>query len=133
MVLDFSKQTSNYNKQNIADVLNVVPDAEISKLLHHPKDTIRIEGDIHRSQMSSDNPYHNFWFKISGKQNGKELTHLRSYHIFVCFRLYQYNYDTWSYEPNQCVNPDEEPGKDIADISKWTGFWEYTNITRSHK
>jgi hypothetical protein len=132
MVVVFSKQFSNYNQQNIVDLLNTVPDHNINYLINHPTDHIKVMGDIHRSQITSDNPNNNFWLKIRGLSSEFDTGYLNSVHIFVCFREYNYNKRARSYTPGKCINPSLKSGTDLADISQLSGYWEFVKITFSH-
>lgn len=132
MVVFFSKQFSNYNQQNIVDLLSTIPDPNINYLIHHVSDGIKVMGDIHRSQITSDNPNNNFWLKIRGNSSEFDTGYLNSVHIFVCFREYNYNKRSKRYTPGKCINPPVRNGTDLADISQLNGYWEFVKITFSH-
>jgi hypothetical protein len=130
MVVYFSKQQSNYTHDNIITLLQYIPEQGISYLANHMTDFIIVKGDIHRSQYSSSNPDNYFWFKIEGYQDGQEIRFIRSIHIFVCFRLYEYSYNERGYIAGECINP--ESYTDIADVSNLIGQWEFAGITYGH-
>ena len=127
MVVIFTKQKSNYNQQNIIDILSVVNHPTINHLIHSPRDYIRVVGDIHRSQFTSDNPQNYFWFKIQAFVNDMAIPELNAVHIYVCFQQYVFNYRTKQYILGSCINP--EGSTDIADISGLMGFWQFKKIT----
>jgi hypothetical protein len=135
MVVKFSKQNSNYIQQNIIDILQTtVPDKKINKLANDKNDNnyIKIIGDIHRSQMTIDNPYGLFWFKIKAYEDGKELYLLSAVHIYVCFRLMKFIKKKNGYFPGECIIPYNIPGTDLPDISRLVGHWEFAKITYTH-
>lgn len=132
MTVKFSKKHSNYNQMNMIQLLNRIPDDFIRYLVNHPTDYIKIMGDIHRSQYSSDNPKNNFWFKIKGYSNDIEIPHLKSIHIYVCFQLYTYNPKYKKYVHDKCINPPTKEHTDLADVDNLTGFWDFANISYSH-
>ena len=127
MVVIFSKQNSNYTQQNIIDILSVINHPTINYLLHSQRDYIKIVGDIHRSQFTSDNPQNYFWFKLQGYMNDFLIPELKAAHVYVCFRQMSLNYNTGQYVMGGCINP--EGRTDVADISGLMGFWEYKKIT----
>jgi hypothetical protein len=127
MVVIFTKQNSNYTQQNIIDVLSVINHPTINYLIHSQRDYIKVVGDIHRSQFTSDNPQNYFWFKIQGYMNDFLIPDFKAVHIYVCFRQMQFNYNTRQYVMGGCINP--EGHTDIADISGLMGFWEFKKIT----
>ena len=127
MVVTFSRQ-SNYNPDVISEMLkNNVEDEDIHAMANSKFDSIQVIGDIHKSQFSSNNPHGYYWFKISGKRNGIDIPHLKSAHIFVCFRMYKYNKNTGLYKFFKCINP--RSSTDVAEVSRLYGFWEYRGIT----
>lgn len=130
MVVVFSKQNTNYNQQNIIDILKMIRDPTIQYLIRHPVDTLTVFGDIHNSQWTSDNPKNHYWFKIKGFSSTIDTSFLSSIHIYVCFRLYKII--KGRYIPQKCINPPMKKQTDIADISKLTGFWEFVRITYGH-
>ena len=130
MVVSFSKQYSNYNKQNIVDLLSVIPDKNINYLVNHPTDYIKVMGDIHRSQITSDNPDNNFWLKIKGYSSEFDTSYMNSVHIFVCFR--EYTFRKKKYVAGKCTNPPVRTGTDLADIDNLLGYWEFVKITFTH-
>ena len=127
MVVIFSKQNSNYTQQNIIDILSVINHPTINYLIHSQRDYIKIVGDIHRSQFTSDNPQNYFWFKLQGYMNDFLIPELKAAHVYVCFRQMSLNYNTGQYVMGGCINP--EGRTDVADISGLMGFWEYKKIT----
>jgi len=132
MTVTFSKQHSNYNPQNLVDMLSNIPNDFIKGIVNHPTDYVKVIGDIHRSQMTSDNPKNNYWFKIKIYVDGENVPEFNSVHIYVCFRTYVYLPKKRIYKPGKCTNPRETMGTDIADISGIVGYWEYVKITYSH-
>lgn len=127
MVVYFSKQKSNYNQQNIIDILSVINNPLITSLMHSPYDYINIVGDIHRSQWTSDNPKNYFWLKIQGFIDDMPVPELKAAHIYVCFSQYILDYKTGQYIMGNCINP--EGKTDVADISNLMGFWQFKKIT----
>ena len=127
MVVIFSKQNSNYTQQNIIDILSVINHPTINFLIHSQRDYIKVVGDIHRSQFTSDNPENFYWFKIQGYMNDFVIPEFKAVHVYVCFRQMQFNYNTRQYVMGGCINP--ESRTDIADISGLMGFWEFKKIT----
>lgn len=120
----FSRNNSNYDQQNMRDMLLTTRDPVINEIINHPRDTITVVGDIHRSQMILSNVNNLFWFKITATQNGQDVLYLRSFHFYVCFRPYFGNIPA-----KYCVNPPEYRG--IADVTGYYGVWElvtYGNI-----
>lgn len=133
MTVTFSKQASNYHPQNLIDILQYIPDKNIRDLAKHSKDSIKVIGDIHRSQFIADKPGL-FWFKIKGYKNGEEVPGLSSVHIFVCFRQFRLDKKKKKYIPaKKCINPKPFPGTDIADITRLFGTWEFVDITYGHR
>lgn len=130
MVVYFSKEHSNYSHENIVNLLQNIPEHGLSYLANHYQDYLLVKGDIHRSQYSSSNPMNYFWFKIEGNQDGIDIRSIRSIHIYVCFRLYDYNYNIGEYIPGECINP--ESFTDVADVGNLLGQWEYSGITFGH-
>jgi len=123
---------NNYTQQNIINILSVASQQNflIYNLMISPYDYILVEGDIHRSQMTSDNTLNNYWFKIKGfSSNGYIIPKLKSAHIYVCFRQYFFDYRTQQYNIGMCFNPEPYKGTDIANINNLDGHWEYVNIT----
>jgi hypothetical protein len=130
MVVYLSKEESNYTHENIVTLLQNIPEQGLNYLSNHPSDYILVNGDIHRSQYSSSNPLNYYWFKIKGFQDEEEIMSLRSIHIYVCFRTYNYSHYTKGYEAGECINP--ESYTDVADVSGLMGQWEFAGITYSH-
>lgn len=131
MVVKYSKEVSNYNKQNLYDLLINVPDQYISELAKYNSEKyyIKIMGDIHRSQyISGSNNL--FWFKIKGYSDGKEIPEFNSIHIYVCFRLF--NFKNSNYILGKCVIPDVIKETDLPNISNLMGFWEFRDISYGH-
>ena len=132
MVVKFSKQNSNYTKQNIIDILTVasMQNQLIYNLMVAPYDYILVEGDIHRSQYTHDNTYNNYWIKIKGfTSEGYPIQSLKAAHIYLCFRQIEYDYQLRNYIIGNCINPPEKSGTDLADISQMRGTWEFVKIT----
>lgn len=131
MVVKFSKQNSNYTQQNIIDILSVVSmqNPLIYNLMMSPNDYILVQGDIHRSQFTSDNINNNYWFKIKGYINDFPVAELSAAHVYVCFRKIIFNYINQQYVIGGCVNPRPYKGTDLADISNMRGTWEFVKIT----
>ncbi len=132
MVVKFSKNNSNYTRQNIIDILTVasMQNQLIYNLMMSPYDYILVEGDIHRSQYTHDNTYNNYWLKVKGfSGDGFPIASLKAAHIYLCFRQIQYDYNMRNYIIGECINPPEKRGTDIADISQLRGTWEFVKIT----
>lgn len=131
MVVSFSKQYSNYTHENLYNLLWSIPDDRIHSLVIHPVDYIKVIGDIHRSQWTSDNPSGHYWFKIKAYENGFNVPDLNSVHIYVCFREYSLNKRTKVYVPKKCINPPTKTN--VADVRGLFGVWEYVKMTKSHQ
>lgn len=130
MVIKFTKENTNYDKQNIFNILSIIPDELIQSLIYSQQDYLVVEGDIHRSQFLAENKMNNYWFKIRGyTSNGFSIPELGAAHIFVCWRKFIYDYKTKNFVIGKCINPRPFKGTDIADISRLKGYWEYTGIT----
>jgi len=132
MAVTFSKKESNFNKQNLADLLSTVPDKTINYLINHPTDYIKVVGDIHNSQWTADNPKGLYWFKIKGVKNGEDIPELRSIHIYVCFRQFKCDKKTSKYMPGKCIVPKMIGNTGLPDLSGLFGSWEFSKITYSH-
>jgi len=133
MVVQFkSGLYNNYTQQNIIDILSVAAQQNfmIYNLMMSPYDYILVEGDIHKSQWTSDNTQNNYWFKIKGfASNGYPLKELKAAHIYVCFKQISFDYRKNQYMFGMCINPEPYKGTDIANISNLNGYWEFVNIT----
>lgn len=130
-MITFSRENSNYIKENMVDMLLRVPSMDIQELINHSTDKITVMGDIHRSQFEAGNINNCFWFKITGTRDGKDVLYIRSMHLYVCFRQYYYDNNGNVYLMD-CINPPEQFGTDIADISNLYGHWELRKITYGH-
>lgn len=132
MVLKFSKKNSNYNKQNIVDVLMQASqiDYKIYNFINSNNFIVKVEGDIHRSQWTSDNTNNNYWIKIKVyDSNMMPISDYSALHIYVCFQTILYNYQSNSFIFGKCINPPAIKGTDIADISSMNGHWSFVNIS----
>jgi len=127
MVVYFTKDSSNYNQQNIIDILSVINNNLIQYLLRDPVNYILVEGDIHRSQWTSDNPQNYFWLKIKGFIDDIPVPELRAAHVYLCFREQVFDRNTGQYIYGTCFNP--EGRTDVADISNRMGYWQFVKIT----
>ena len=127
MVVIFTKQNSNYTQQNIIDILSVINHPTLNYLIHSQRDYIKVVGDIHRSQFTSDNPENYFWLKIQAYVNDMLLPEFRAVHVYVCFRQFTLDYRTGQYVTGGCINP--EGRTDVADISGLMGYWQFKKIT----
>ena len=132
MVVRFSKQKSNYNQQNIVDIIATasIKNPLLYQLMMSPTHTLLVQGDIHNSQYTYDNIKNNYWFKLKGyDENGVLIPELRAAHIYVCFVQMVYDYKKQQYKTSACYNPPPKKGTDIADISGVVGLWQYVRIT----
>lgn len=133
MVLTFSKNNSNYTQQNISDVLMQAArtkDPNIYKYIVSNNYIVKVEGDIHRSQWTSDNTHNNYWIKIKIYDN--EMMPVPGYsalHIYVCFQTIMFHYQNNKYIFGNCINPNAKKGTDIADISLLNGYWSFVDIS----
>jgi len=134
MVVHFSKQKSNYSKDNIVKVLFQACqfDNNLYAYINSNDYIVKVEGDIHRSQWTADNTNNNYWFKV--KVYDLDMMPQPGYsaiHIYVCFQTMYLNYNANppSFFLGQCINPPAIDGTDLADISSVTGFWSYVNIS----
>ena len=135
-MFDFSKQNSNYTRQNIVNVITQASYKD-SKLRQYVMDSnnyiIFIDGDIHRSQWTADNTYNNYWIKVKVfDSKWKPIPGYKALHIYVCYKYFRYDPNIKGYISN-CINPPptQEHGP-IADIRGLNGYWEFVNITKSH-
>lgn len=132
MTVKFTKQNTNYNHQNIIDLLTNINDPVIKKALNDDKQTIQVMGDIHRSQFLADNPENFFWLRLRiYDETGMVIPGYEGLHIFVCFRLLKFSGN--NYVMGQCITPPTYRGKDIANVSQLFGFWEFRKMTSSFK
>ena len=133
MVLKFSKKNSNYNQQNIVDVLMQAArtkDPNIYQYITSNNFIVKVEGDIHRSQWTADNTQNNYWIKIKiYDSNMMPVSGYTALHIYVCFQTYMYHYQTNKMIFGNCINPLPKKGTDIADISNLNGFWTFVDIS----
>ena len=73
----FTKEHSNYNKDNIIDILKYlaslppygIGDMEIRHVLYNDNYNIIVKGDIHKSQYISDNTNDSYWISIGIHRN----------------------------------------------------------------
>lgn len=132
MVLTFSKKNTNYNKQNIVDVLMQASqkDPTIYSFINSNKYIVKVEGDIHRSQWTSDNTNNNYWIKIKIYDSDMNVVDgYNALHIYLCFQTIVYNYQINQYIFGSCLNPAPKKGTDIADISNKSGYWAFVDIS----
>lgn len=132
MVLTFSKKNSNYNQQNISDVLMQASqvDGKLYQYIVSGSYIVKVEGDIHRSQWTSDNTQNNYWIKI--KVYDSDMMPVQGYtalHIYVCFQTIMYNYRQNNYIFGNCINPLPKEGTDIAEINNLNGYWSFVDIS----
>lgn len=134
MVVGFSNEVSNYNQLNMIYILHNIhiyptgnpgsPWFEIDDMVwisdiaksENPRDKVIVQGDIHRSFLSSDNPNNHYWFKIRVFKDNQEIITARSYHFHVCF---------FRINRGDCINP--KPffeGDIVADVSRLQGYWQ---------
>lgn len=129
-MIEFTKQYTNYHQQNIIDLLRNINHPIIIQALNHSKQVIQVIGDIHRSQFLANNPEEYFWLRIKiFDETGYVIAGYESIHIFVAFRLL--NFNNGKYMIGRSINPPTKENTDIADISKFVGFWEFRKITNS--
>lgn len=131
MTVEFSKESLTFNQQNIIDILSIVPDVIIRSLAEstRPGDYIKVMGDIHKSQLIPDKKGL-FWFKIKAYENDKEIPHLSSAHIFVCFRLSKFDKKKKMYVyTKKCINPRFRRQTDMPYIMDLMGGWDFVDIT----
>ena len=136
MVVQFSKQNSNYTKQNIIDILTTasLENPLIYDLIVSHNKSIVVYGDIHNSQYTYDNIKNNYWFKIKGyDENGSLIPELKAAHIYVCFVQIIYDFYNKGYNMSSCYNPPPKKNTDIADINGVNGLWQYVRITYGHQ
>ena len=132
MVVDFTKENSNYSIQNIIQVLSQASfmDPQIHTFMMSPSYILKVVGDIHRSQWTADNTQNNYWLKISVTDSDMNLVpNYSAIHIYVCFQTIGFNYQTQQYTFGNCVNPPSKGNTDIADIRNIEGFWAFVNIS----
>lgn len=132
MTVTFSKEQSNYNRKNLVYLLENIPDKNIKSLATHPVDSIKVMGDIHNTQWTADNPRGLYWFRIKGTKDGKDVESVKSVHIYVCFRQFEYDRKTQKYIPAKCIVPKMIGNSGLPDISRLFGSWEFSKITYSH-
>jgi len=124
-----SQGQKNFNEENIIQIIKHINDPVIQNALDSNENEIRINGEIHASQFTSDNPENFFWFRLSvHDKNGHYIIGDSSLHIFVCFRLLNIKTNRF-YPSKNCINPPVKNGTDIANIDGLFGFWEYKKIT----
>lgn len=126
----FTKEETNYTKENIEQIINSISFTDSLRGIYNNSNyKIMVMGDIHRSQFISENINNNFWFTIKIKTLNHTVVPLdTSIHIYVCFRLIDYNGNRLN-----CVNPLPYKNTDIADIRDLYGYWEYVGMTDSNK
>jgi hypothetical protein len=132
MVVKFSKENTNYSKENIVQVLSQASlmEPKIHKYMMSNKYILKVEGDIHRSQWTADNTLNNYWFKIKVYDDDMNLVpDFSAVHIYVCFQTTYFDYNTQQYLFGNCINPPPKKNTDIADISSVVGFWAFVNIS----
>lgn len=132
MVVKFSKNNSNYSKDNIIQVLYQASqvDNNIYNFIVSNNYILKVEGDIHRSQWTSDNTQNNYWLKIKVFDlNMNPQPGYTALHIYVCFQTLYYDYVSNNFLQGNCINPPPKDGTDIADISLTTGYWSFVNIS----
>ena len=129
----FSENESNYNKQNIVDIISIATSTNqnLYNIMVSDFNYILVDGDIHKSQWSSDNRADNFWIKIKAfSGNHKPIPGLKAMHIYLCFRPIVYNYMIQNYSLGEvCINPPVYKGTNLPDLTNLNGVWDFVNIS----
>lgn len=111
MVVKFvNRYQQNFNKSNLRYILKNFNYQDIADIANHKTDFVLVEGNVHRSQYTHDNPQGYHWIKIKAFRNNSLVPHLSAVHIYVCFNII-----------HGCIIPYNYPGTDIANVEYMQG------------
>ena len=128
MTIRFVPQGKNYQPENIVEIIANINDPVIQDAFHSKNKEIQVKGDIHASQLTSDNPEKFYWLRLSvHDETGQPIIGYSGIHIFVCFRNMQMK--NGRFYPLNCITPQPIRGTDMPDVSGKFGFWEFRKIT----
>lgn len=113
----------NYYYNNIERILEYTQDPQILEYLDSPDRTIMVQGNIHRTQFSSDNPENHWWFRITGVGQG-------SIHVFVCLR-YKYPPEYGDKYYDECLTPESDTDVAPQYLRENGNYWELVRISYS--
>jgi len=133
MVIKFNPGLyNNYTQQNIMHVLSMAAQTDfyLYNLILSPFDYVVVDGDIHKSQWTSDNVNDNYWFSLKGYTgNDYPIANFKSVHVYVCFRRFHHDKRSGQYTMGTCMNPTPYKGTDIASIERLQGYWEFVSMS----
>lgn len=122
MIVYTTHRKINFKKSNINNVLqNLTP--EISKLVSSDTDYVLVDGSLHNSQWTYDNPHGFHWLKIQGYSGNKLVPGLECVHVYMGFLR---NYDS------NIIVPYNIKGTDLPDVCPTFGDWVAVGITYTH-
>ena len=128
MTIRFVPQGKNYHPENIKQIIENINEPVVKDAVKSEKKEVRVIGDIHYTQWTSDNPENHYWFRFSvHDENGDAITGYSGIHVFVCFRVWDFH--NGKFKPGKCIRPNPYKGGDVADISNLYGGWEMKKIT----
>lgn len=119
----------NFDDQNLKDVIGSINDPVIQEAFHADEERIIVDGPVHRTQLTSDNPEHYFWIRlIVHDQDGQIIPSYGAVHVFMCYQLWHWN--GRNYRLGNCIVPPSYPDQpDIADIRRLYGYWRPVRFT----
>lgn len=126
MIWFSGNKNKNFNEQRMINIIYNLNILNLNYYINNPYAQVEVMGNIHRSQWTSDNPDHNYWVRVSVKdENGYPVVELSTLHIFLCYRLYnQVQYSNEIYR-GECIKPEPvRKGSDYPDVSRLFGNWE---------
>jgi hypothetical protein len=120
MTIRYTKnRCPNFTKKNIDNALKSMNNI-VSHIAMSPTDHVLVNGTLHRSQWSYDNPYGYYWLKIKCYSGNTPIHGLSSIHLYMGFVPYGSPYVTI---------PSNIHGTDLPNVQYESGEWVVTGIS----